>query len=66
VVVLSVQVRTVRDLAQGSGSLPDVLESPRPGIRRSTRAQGWRSSPAAHGSHSREGPRRGGEILGVV
>jgi hypothetical protein len=27
---------------------------------------GRRRSPAAPGSHSREGPRRGGEILGVV
>jgi hypothetical protein len=28
--------------------------------------RGGRRSPAAPGSRSREGPRRGGEILGVV
>jgi hypothetical protein len=50
-------------------------DGPRPGtgggvpcltVVRSARAQGWRRSPAAPGSRSREGPRRGGEILGVV
>jgi hypothetical protein len=48
--VLSGQARTVRD--QG----PDG-----PRVRR-----GGGRSPAAPGSRSREGPRRGGEILGVV
>jgi hypothetical protein len=57
---------TVRDLAQGSGSLPDVSDGLRPGAGRSARAQGRRSSPAAPRSRSREGPRHGGEILGVV
>jgi hypothetical protein len=33
---------------------------------RSVRAQGQWESPAAPGSRSREGPHRGGEILGVV
>jgi hypothetical protein len=33
---------------------------------RSARAQGQRRSPAVPGSRSREGPRRGGEILGDV
>jgi hypothetical protein len=55
----------VHDRAQGSGSLPDVPDGPRPGARRSARAQGRRSSPAAPGSRSQEGPHRGGEILGV-
>jgi hypothetical protein len=71
--VLSAQGRTVR--AQG----PD---GPRPGARlellpdgRTVRAlgpdgprvrRGGGRSSAALGSHSREGPRRGGEILGVV
>jgi hypothetical protein len=66
VAVLSVQAQTVRDLAQGLGSLPDVPDGPRPGVRRSARAQGRRSSSAVPASRSREGPRRGGEILGVV
>jgi hypothetical protein len=73
VAVLSAQERTVR--AQG----PD---GPRPGARlgllpdgRMVRAlgpdgprvrRGGGRSPAAPGSRSREGPRRGGEILGVV
>jgi hypothetical protein len=64
--VPSVEARTVRD--QGS-------DSPRPGTRadvpcltvgRSACAQGRRRSPVAPGSRSQEGPRRGGEILGVV
>jgi hypothetical protein len=58
--------RTVRDLAQGLGSLPDVSDGPRPGARRSERTKGRWSSPAALGSRSWEGPRRGGEILGIV
>jgi hypothetical protein len=52
--------RTIRALG------PDVSDGPRPGAGRSARAQ-WRwSSPAAPGSRSWGGPRRGGEILGVV
>jgi hypothetical protein len=72
-VVLSAQVQTAhgqgpmtRDLAQGSGSLPNVLDDPLPRVGQSTRAQGRRSSPAAPGSRSWEGPHREGEILGVV
>jgi hypothetical protein len=66
VAVLSGQARTAR------GQGPD---GPRPGAGarvpcltagRSARAQGDRGSPAAPESRSREGPRRGGEILGVV
>jgi hypothetical protein len=66
VAVPSAEARTVRD--QG-------LDGPRPGTGagvpclmagRSAPAQGRRRSPAAPGSHSWEGPRRGGEILGVV
>jgi hypothetical protein len=65
-VVLSAQARTVR------GQGPD---GPRPGTGarvpcltagRSARTQRRRKSPAAPGSRSREGPRRGGKILGVV
>jgi hypothetical protein len=71
--VLSAQGRTVR------GAGPD---GPRPGARlgllpdgRTVRAlgpdgprvrRGGGGSPAAPGSRSREGPRRGGEILGGV
>jgi hypothetical protein len=58
--------RTVRDLAQGLSPLPDGrtvralgLDGPR--VRR-----GGERSSAAPGSRSWEGPRRGGEILGVV
>jgi hypothetical protein len=50
--------RTVRDLAQGSGSLPDGLDGPRLEAGRSVCAQGRRSSPAAPESRSWEGPRR--------
>jgi hypothetical protein len=58
--------RTIRDLAQGSGFLPDgrtvrALGPDGPRVRR-----GGGRSPAAPGSRSWEGPRRGGEILGVV
>jgi hypothetical protein len=65
-VVLSAQGRTVRGLG---------LDGPRPGARlgllclgagRSARTQRRRESPAAPRSRSREGPRRGGEILGGV
>jgi hypothetical protein len=65
--------------ADGPRAGPD---GPRPGARlgllpdgRTVRAlgpdgprvrRGGGRSPAAPGSHSREGPRRGGEILGVV
>jgi hypothetical protein len=58
--------RMVRDLAQGSGPLPDDRTVRALGAGRSARAQGRRKLPAAPGSCSREGPRRGGEILGVV
>jgi hypothetical protein len=71
--MLSAQGRTVR--AQGPdgpwpgarlGFLPDgrtvrALGPDGPHVRR-----GGGRSPAAPGSRSREGPRRGGEILGVV
>jgi hypothetical protein len=66
----------------GGGALCRGADGPRPGARRSAtwyrglvpcltvgrsaRAQGRRRSPATPGSRSREGPRRGGEILGVV
>jgi hypothetical protein len=51
---------------RSSGSLPDgrtvcALGPDSPRVRR-----GGGRSPAAPGSRSREGPRRGGEILGVV
>jgi hypothetical protein len=36
------------------------------GVGRSARTQRRRKSPAAPGSRSRKGPRRGGEILGGV
>jgi hypothetical protein len=39
---------------------------PRPRAGRSARVQGRQSSPVAPGPRSREGPRRGGEILVVV
>jgi hypothetical protein len=73
VVVISAQGQTVR--GQGSdGPRPDAglgfpacrPDGPRPGAGRSARVQGRQRSPAALGSRSREGPRRGGEILGVV
>jgi hypothetical protein len=43
-----------------------VPNGPHPEARRSARVQGRRRSPAVPGSRFREGPRRGGEILGVV
>jgi hypothetical protein len=58
--------RTVRDLGQGYGFLPDRPDGPRLQAGRSACAQGRRRSPAAPGSRSREGPRREGEILSVV
>jgi hypothetical protein len=66
VAVLSGQGRTVRGLAQGLVFLPDgrtvrALGPDGPRVRR-----GGGASPAAPGSRSREGPRRGGKILGVV
>jgi hypothetical protein len=66
VAVLSVESRIVRDLAQGSGSLPDRADGPRLVAGRSARTQGRWSSPAAPGSRSWEGPCRGGEVLGLV
>jgi hypothetical protein len=64
--VPSTEARTVRDqgsdgLRPGTGAWVPCLTA-----RRSARAQGRRRSPAAPGSRSQEGPRRGGEILGVV
>jgi hypothetical protein len=58
--------RTVRDLAQGYGSLPDgrtvcALGPEGPRVRR-----GSGRSPVAPASHSWEGPHRGVEILGGV
>jgi hypothetical protein len=70
VAVLSAQGRAVR--GQGpDGPRPSARlgfpalrpGGPRSGAEQSARAQGWRKSPAAPGSRSREGPRRGGEIL---
>jgi hypothetical protein len=66
VAVLAAQARTVRGQGPdgsglGAGRRVSCLTA-----GRSARAQGRRKSPAAPGSHSREGPRRGGEILGVV
>jgi hypothetical protein len=72
-VVLSTQGRTVhsqgpdvRGLTQGLGFLPDgqtvrALGPDGPRVRR-----GWQRSPATPGYRSRQGPRRGGEILGDV
>jgi hypothetical protein len=57
---------TVRDRAQGSGSLPNRLDGPRLEAGRSARAQGRQSSPTAPEPRSSEGPRWGGEILGFV
>jgi hypothetical protein len=64
--MLSAQGRTVRGLARGYGFLPNgqtvrALGPDGPRVRRG----GGRSS-VAPGSRSREGPRQGGEILGVV
>jgi hypothetical protein len=47
-------------------SLPDGRTVHALGARRSARTQRRRESPAAPGSRSQEGPRRGGEILGGV
>jgi hypothetical protein len=68
--------------ARRGGALCTRADGPRAGAGRSAtsckaRAPAWRPdgprvrrgggrSPAAPGSRSREGPRRGGEILGVV
>jgi hypothetical protein len=48
--------RTVRDLAQRLGFLPDEPDGPILVVERSARVQGRRSSPTAPGSRSREGP----------
>jgi hypothetical protein len=58
--------RTVRDLTQGSSSLPNESDGPHLQSGRSARTQGRRKSPGAPRSHSWEGPHRGGEILCVV
>jgi hypothetical protein len=47
-------------------SLPDGRTVRALGVGRSARTQRRRKSPAAPGSRSWEGPRRGGEILGGV
>jgi hypothetical protein len=47
-------------------SLPDGQTVRALGVGRSARTQRRRKSLVAPGSRSREGPRRGGEILGVV
>jgi hypothetical protein len=71
--MLSVEARTVRGQGSdsprpgtGLGFLPDVTDGLRLEAGRSVRAPGQRSSPAASGSHSRKGPRRGGEVPGLV
>jgi hypothetical protein len=79
--VLSAQARTVRDQGPdgprpGAGAKVPCLTAGRSApTGRTVRAyrpdgprvrRGWRRSPAAPGSRSREGLRRGGEILGVV
>jgi hypothetical protein len=58
--------RTVHDLAHGSSSLPDKLDGSRLEVGRSACVQGRWSSPVASESRSREGPHRGGEVLGLV
>jgi hypothetical protein len=58
--------RTIRDLAHGSSSLPNKLDGLRLEAGRSTRVKGRWSSPVAYESRSREGPHRGGEVLGLV
>jgi hypothetical protein len=72
-VVLSTEAQTVHDHepdgprpGAGAGSLPDGPDGPRLEVGRSARAQGRRSSPATPESRSREGPRRGGEVLSLV
>jgi hypothetical protein len=62
----AVRGRTVRDLAQGSGSLPDGPNGPCLEAGRSARAQGRWSSPAAPKSRSWEEFGRRREILGFV
>jgi hypothetical protein len=47
-------------------SLPDSRTVRALGVGRSARTQRRQKSPATPGSRSREGPRRGGEILGGV
>jgi hypothetical protein len=59
-----VERSTTKDRAKGF--LPDGRTVRAYKARRSAHAQGRRRSPAAPGSRSREGPRRVGEILGVV
>jgi hypothetical protein len=58
--------RTVRDLAQGLGFLPDGRTVRALGLDGPCVRRGGGRSPAAPGSRSREGPRRGGEILDGV
>jgi hypothetical protein len=58
--------RMVHDLAQGLVSLLDEPDGSRLVVERSAHAQGRQSSSAAPESRSREGPHRGGEILGFV
>jgi hypothetical protein len=66
VTVLSGQGRTVRTQGPdgqrpGAGATVAARQPDGPHVRR-----GDGGSPTAPGSRSREGPRRGGEILGVV
>jgi hypothetical protein len=58
--------RTVHDLAQELEFLPDKPDGPSLVTRRSACAQRRRSSPTTSGSRSREGLRRGEEILRFV
>jgi hypothetical protein len=51
---------------RGLGSLPDVRTVRALGPDDPRMRRGRRRSPATPGSRSREGPRRGGEILGDV
>jgi hypothetical protein len=58
--------QTVHDLAPRLGFLLDELNGLGLVVGRSMHAQRRRSSPTAPGSHFREGPRQGREILGFV
>jgi hypothetical protein len=66
-------LRTVRGrgpdgLRPGAGARvsADELDGPRLMVGRSARAPRRQNSPTAPGSHSREGPHQGGEIIGFV
>jgi hypothetical protein len=64
--MLSVEARTVRDLAQELGFLSDEPDDPCLVAGRFARAQRWQSSPTAPESRFREGFRREREILGFA